>query len=236
MFTTILMALSGQLGTIFSFITTNPLARKIGLVAIVLAALWYANKLTMNHAYEQGKNEGARVAWVQAQEVQQKVWDAAQSDIKKQYAAVQAQAKQVQQAQQDFAEKHAVLVAKRTETETKVATEIAKVEQEYTKAPLQQDGLPDKQVIMDALTIYKDAYDSTVAELKYTEQEYDESVKLQNQSIAERNAQIDVLKQDLELTQKQVQFYKDGFEQVSHNKSGSFWHRVKRVVTLGIAR
>lgn len=231
MLTTILAALSGQLGTLLS----NPIARKIGIVALIGAGLWYANKLSMNHAYDQGKNEGARAAWVEAQSVQQKVWDAAQDDIKKQYDAVSAQAKAVVQEQADFAAKHAVIVEKRQETEKKVTTEITKAEQQYTAAPVQDDGLPAKTVILDVLKTYKDAYESTNRELQITEQEYQDSVTLQNKSILEKTQQIDVLTKDLNLTQKQLAFYKDGFDQVA-KKHGGFGHFLKKVFTLGLAR
>jgi len=225
------------MSAVIAFLIKNPIARKVALIGLALGGLWYINKLSINHAYDQGRIEGAQVAWVAAEKAQADIWREAQQKIQADYHAVAQQAEDIRRERAAFDQRAVENRVKRAEALKSTAEAIKVAQENFEAASVEpQDNLPPKEVILGYLSSYKEAYEVQVYNYANLEAEYEESLRLMNKSIAERNAQVKAVEADLEQTRAERDFYEQAFKQGAKKVKRGFWHKVKRVVTLGIAR
>ena len=222
---------------LIGFALTNPLVRKVALLGLALGGLWYVNKLSINHAYDQGKVEGARAAWVEAEKTQLETWKVAQQEIAQQYKVVADARVAVENARLNFETQRLVTNKKKVEILTDATEQIVKAEEALAAAPVEDDGLPPKNALLENLRAYAYAYDATSQSLAWTEREYSEYVALANKEFSTNFLELKAVQDELAQVKTERDFYKDAFKQVTGKPKGrGFWHKVKRVVTLGIAR
>jgi hypothetical protein len=74
------------LASIVAYILNNKIARTIAIATLTLGGFWYVNKLSMNHAYDQGRIEGGRAALDQVEKINLDSWKATRDILDKKQA------------------------------------------------------------------------------------------------------------------------------------------------------
>lgn len=208
----------------------SPLGRRISAALIIVAVLFAAVKNIQHNAYERGKSDGQQNAWTQMEKQNEARWAEIRKELNTREAKAAEKVVEVEKA-------HTALKQEKEMHRDPVKQHEASFEPFYRElAPRLEAVLPDAaQPIKEQLAL-KDLEISSLKEnVTYfvrLADRYDELITetnlANNETIATKNARIEQLTVERD-------FFKSAFHESTPKKRG-FWHKVKRIVTLGVAK